>query len=122
MRRYADLRERLVANTAEPENAQQCWRWTGRLDRWGYAQVNVYVPGLASNVTMKAHIALFLWSTAECETVNDLYLAYLEHSCSGLELDHLCGEEWCIHPDHLEVVTPSENCRRREQARVSPKR
>lgn len=115
--RYADLRERLVANTAEPENGQACWNWTARKDRWRYGLVNVWVPGMGKVVTLKAHVALYCWQAARCTNADDLYLAYLEHSASGLELDHLCRMTCCINPDHLEVVTPAENCRRRSNAR-----
>lgn len=29
-----------------------------------------------------------------------------------MTVDHLCGERLCVNPDHLEVVTRSENSRR----------
>ncbi len=32
----------------------------------------------------------------------------------GLEIDHLCRNHKCVNPDHLEVVTHQENCRRGE--------
>lgn len=112
---YASIWERLVANTAEPENAQACWRWTGKLDRWGYGQINVWVPGLGRAYTMKSHVALYCWMESGARNADDLFLAYVEHSASGLELDHLCREQWCCNFDHLEVVTGSENCRRRNE-------
>ena len=30
----------------------------------------------------------------------------------GMDLDHLCRVRCCVNPNHLEPVTPSENCRR----------
>lgn len=30
----------------------------------------------------------------------------------GLQLDHLCRVTLCVNPQHLEPVTPGENCRR----------
>ena len=30
----------------------------------------------------------------------------------GMELDHLCRVKACVNPDHLEVVTKSENAKR----------
>lgn len=110
---YASVYERLMAGITEPDNEQACWRWSRRTDRWGYAQINVYVPGLGRNATLKAHIALYILLETGVKTADDLFLAYLEHSASGLELDHLCREQRCIRPCHLEVVTGAENCRRR---------
>lgn len=114
---YANLWERLVANTSEPDNGQQCWRWTARLDREGYGIIDLHVPGLGKNATLKAHLLLYIWLESGARTSDDLFLAYKEHSASGLELDHLCGEQWCCNPDHLELVTGSENCRRRDARR-----
>lgn len=115
---YPNLFTRLVANTDEPENAQACWRWAGKADRWGYGRLNVWVPGLGDARTVQAHIALWVWLEAQPATVDDWWLAYCELQASGLELDHLCQAEHCCNPDHLDPVTPSENCRRRDAARA----
>ncbi len=115
---YPNLWARLMANSTCPESAQDCWRWTGRLDREGYGLINVYVPGLGRNATLKAHIVAALWLQAQPESADEMYLAYQEHSASGLEWDHLCNERWCIYPDHLDLVTGEENCKRREARRV----
>jgi hypothetical protein len=31
---------------------------------------------------------------------------------SGLVIDHLCANKWCVNPSHLEAVTNGENVRR----------
>lgn len=31
---------------------------------------------------------------------------------AGMEIDHLCRNQPCVRPDHLEAVTPKENSRR----------
>ena len=31
---------------------------------------------------------------------------------SNMELDHLCRNRSCVNPDHMEIVTHAENCRR----------
>jgi hypothetical protein len=110
---YASIYERLVANTHEPENARDCWRWARRLDRGGYGIIDVHVPGLGRNATLKAHLLLYVWMQTGEREADDLFLAYKEQAISGLELDHLCGEQWCCNPDHLELVTASENSQRR---------
>lgn len=116
--RYPSLFLRLVSNTHEPENGQACWLWRGKGCGAGYGRLNLWVPGLRKHVTLQAHVALYVVVHSEAETADDLWLAYHELRCSGLEVDHLCWQTGCINPDHLEAVTRSENCRR--QRRWSP--
>lgn len=109
-----DLYARIGRNTDVPENEQACWPWLRQRDRWGYGRMNLYVPGLGRAVKVQAHVLLWVCVYAQVATPNEAYLAYLELVTSGLEIDHLCVEAACCNPDHLEVVTASENCRRRE--------
>lgn len=37
----------------------------------------------------------------------------------GLQLDHLCRQRDCVNPDHLEPVTPAENCRRGAKSKLT---
>lgn len=114
---YPDLYHRLVANTAEPENAQACWCWTAKRDRWGYGRLNVYVPGLGGVATLMAHISLWVWMETSPVSVDEFYLYYQEFVASGLELDHLCVTPNCVYPGHHEAVTASVNCQRRNARR-----
>jgi HNH endonuclease len=116
---YDGVYARLVANTAEPSNDQGCWEWQAKRDRWWYGRINLYVPGLGRVVTLMAHVALFATFHAAPACADDLFLAYQEVIASGLELDHLCEMPPCCNPDHLELVTPSENCQRRGQRRAA---
>jgi hypothetical protein len=109
------LWHRLVANTAEPENAQACWCWAGAHDPGAYGRLNVYVPGLATVRAVRAHVAAYVWVAFGCRDADDLWLGYQELRASGLELDHLCRNPECINPDHLDPVTPAVNCQRRSQ-------
>lgn len=43
------------------------------------------------------------------------YQTYVGKVPKGFEVDHLCGIKSCVNPDHLEAVTPSENCKRRSR-------
>lgn len=104
---------RLVANVCEHEG---CWLGTER--KMGgrtrcYVRANFRVPGLGRHVGLSAHI--LTWVHVQLEAaglptdIDNLWLAYWELRCSGLELDHLCREPRCRRPDHLEPVTRSEN-------------
>jgi hypothetical protein len=107
---------RLVANTITPDNGQGCWLWSRRLDRWGYGRLNLYLPSKKSNVSLVPHIAMAILVDDATLSAEGLYARYKARVASGLEEDHLCENESCINPDHLEQVTPSENCLRRTQA------
>ena len=103
--KYASMFERLVANTAEPENDQACWLWTGAIDDRpgrGYARINCRVDG--KHRSLRAHRVMAQLFTDDELTEAD-------------EVDHLCFNVKCINPDHLEVVTKRVNLSRR---RVGP--
>ena len=113
---YTNLYHRLVANTHEPQNMQDCWCWSAKRDRGGYGRFNLYVPALRAKVILMSHIALWVWLHTEPDSANEFYLFYREFTASGLELDHLCRFTTCINPDHVEPKTASENCKRRVYA------
>ena len=37
----------------------------------------------------------------------------------GMQIDHLCRLPACVNPDHLEVVTPTQNVRRGRSAKLT---
>lgn len=39
----------------------------------------------------------------------------------GLQIDHLCRIKHCVNTDHMEVVTPAENSRRRLNSKINMK-
>jgi hypothetical protein len=47
------------------------------------------------------------------------YILYKTSIDSGLQIDHICRNRKCIKPEHLEVVTPSENIKRSMPYRTS---
>lgn len=112
--KYPTLWARLMANSVEPENGQGCWLGVKeKPDAGGYHRFNLYVPGLLGTRRLMAHIVAWLLTEIELRTPDEVYLAYQELTASGLELDHLCRRPDCRNPDHLELVTASENCQRR---------
>jgi hypothetical protein len=75
-----------------------CWTWLGQTNQWGYGHFRrTLAPGLYQ--TVKAHRFAY-----------ELVVGPIP---SGLTLDHLCGNQSCIRPEHLEPVTNAENLRRR---------
>ena len=72
-----------------------CILWDGELDRDGYGR-----SGSGKNHSQVAHVA-------EWEEATDSKLP------EGCSLDHLCRNRECINLKHLDLVSWSENSKRR---------
>lgn len=70
-----------------------CWEWTKTKTRTGYGSWTV--GSFPNKKTYATH--RLSWEIL----VGDIP--------AGMELDHLCRVRHCLNPDHLEVVTRSEN-------------
>lgn len=81
-------RERLAAIIAA-HSADECWPWTGRLDRDGY--------GRAGGNKAAYRLA---------------YEHLVAPIPEGLEIDHLCRNRACVNPSHMEPVTRRANAQR----------
>lgn len=70
-----------------------CWEWTGSLSTNGYG---------------------FIWSGPHNLRAHRFAYQYFNGVTipEGKEIDHLCRNHKCVNPDHLEIVTRSENVRR----------
>lgn len=97
------MEERLIANTVVSTecayNGAPCWEWIGKHIR-GYGQINVHEAGRAVR-KIAARVS---------------YETFIGPIPDGMELDHLCRNVSCIHPNHLEPVTGTENLARRDAA------
>lgn len=74
------------------QKSQGCWEWLGHKTSNGY--------GVAyfNKRRRSAHRVVYECLKGEIPI--------------GKELDHLCRNKLCVNPDHLEVVTKSENMKR----------
>lgn len=65
-----------------------CWRWVGAISN-GYGRF--YINGKIC----LAHRVAFEWAKSKIPT--------------GMTIDHLCRNRWCVNPDHLDVVSLKDN-------------
>lgn len=72
-----------------------CWLWQRSVDRGGY--------GAMGKSTAHRYV----------------YQLHRGPITSGLHIDHLCRVRHCVNPDHMELVTNAENCRRGSNATLT---
>ena len=77
---------------AKVEKTKDCWNWLGELTGSGYGRIQL------KGRRTSAHRFFFEF--------------FVKPIPDGLELDHLCRNRRCVNPNHLELVTRSENIRR----------
>lgn len=95
MARYASLAHRLAANIVHADNG--CAEWDGNINNRGYGRLSVRCCGRVKKVF--AH-----------RVSHEVFIGPIPR---GYEVDHKCNNTRCIHPHHLEAVTPAENQRRK---------
>lgn len=71
------------------EKTDTCWNWTGSINSKGYGEL------YAGGKRYLAHRVVYE------NLVGKIYF--------GRVIDHLCRNTRCVNPQHLEVVTNSEN-------------
>lgn len=85
-------RERATWHRTDRGYVTPCWVWQGALNAHGYGKVSVDGRPLQA----------YRW----------VYETHVGPIPTGMHLDHLCEQRDCVNPEHLEVVTGSENTRR----------
>lgn len=77
---------------------KSCWLWVGEVSWNGYGRLQI------NKRRISAHRYFY-----------ELLAGVVPE---GMELDHLCRVKNCVNPNHLEVVTHSENVRRAWKVRI----
>ena len=74
-----------------PKNKENCWEWIGT----------------------KSHKYGQFWNGSKRVQAHRFSYELLNDSIpKGMVIDHLCRNEGCVNPEHLEVVTHTENVKR----------
>lgn len=107
---YCDMEQRLLNNSVIGVNCAShmadpdCWLWTGRRvrSRQGsvYGRLNVWMRKVKRVVTVMAHRLS--------------YEQFKGPIPPDYVVDHLCRNQICINPAHLEAVPESVNLARRQ--------
>lgn len=89
-RTYKTVVDQIKSNILIDQNG--CWVWQKNLNKDGYAHM------FHQKKTLRVHRVS--------------YKIFKGPIPSGLDIDHLCRNQRCVNPDHLEAVTTKENIRR----------
>jgi hypothetical protein len=79
-----------------------CWIWCGAVSNGGYG--SFFFEGKPRG----AHRVSYIIANGSVP--------------SGMHIDHLCRNPWCVNPEHLEPVTLAENTRRGLSAEATRRR
>lgn len=84
-----------------------CMRWTGQQDEKGYGRITIAIsPGRRKKVEIHRYIHCMMKDLPYGEDLNDEWNA----KGKGFKVaDHICNEPNCVNPDHIQLISRSEN-------------
>lgn len=103
-----DIYERIAKNTvwcSDNDMDSSCWIWkgahSGKPGRGKEGRGHSYPRMKLNSRTVAVHIVMAVHQFGYIPT--------------GMTVDHKCKNRMCVNPEHLEVVTHRENCKRRDK-------
>lgn len=84
-----------------------CMRWAGQQDEKGYGRISVTIsPGKRKKIEIHRYIHCMMKGLPYGEDPNDEWNA----KGKGFKVaDHICNEPNCVNPDHIQLISRSEN-------------
>tara|TARA_S200000501_G_C20764334_1_gene717583 strand:- start:164 stop:1129 length:966 start_codon:yes stop_codon:yes gene_type:complete len=97
---------------SELVNGSHCMRWTGGADQKGYGRTNITISqGRKKKVEMHRYIHCMMNDLPYGEDPDDEWNA----KGKGFKVaDHICNQQNCVNPDHIQLISRSENSTRAE--------
>lgn len=98
--RREEIIERIKSNVKVCQETE-CWVWLGRTSGQGNGAGRGYGRMTLGGTTMAVHRVVYTH-----------YFGIILHK---KQIDHKCCNRLCCNPDHLEMVTHKQNCKRRDK-------
>lgn len=84
-----EIRRRAIEHLSMPEPNTGCWLWLGSISTCGYGQTSAMLGGRAAH---------------RCS-----FKAFKGEIPDRMEVDHRCGNRFCVNPEHLRALSHRDN-------------